>query len=172
MVFILLIIYLIALRLLELAIAKSNARYQTERGAIVVKDQYYPLIVITHVLFFVSLTIESYVTHQFDQSLPMVLFGVFIILQILRFWVILSLGRYWNTKVVINPKSGGLVKKGLYKYIKHPNYWVVFFELLVIPLMFAAYITAVIFPAAHIFLMTKRIPLENEALKKYSKMKE
>ncbi|MDQ0350815.1 methyltransferase [Alkalibacillus filiformis] len=168
MVYILLLIYLISLRLLELAIAKSNARYQIERGAVVVNDRYYPLIVTVHVLFIISLIIESYLTHQFNHSLSVSLLTIFIILQIMRFWVILSLGRYWNTKVIINPGGGSLVKKGLYKYVKHPNYWVVFFELLTIPLLFGAYITAVIFPLAHVLLMTKRIPLENEALKKYT----
>ncbi|GEN45112.1 isoprenylcysteine carboxyl methyltransferase family protein [Alkalibacillus haloalkaliphilus] len=168
MIYILLLIYLISLRLLELAIAKSNARYQIDRGAVVVSDRYYPLIVTVHVLFIISLITESYMSHQFNQSLSVSLLIIFIILQVLRFWVILSLGRYWNTKVIINPNGGRLVKKGLYKYVKHPNYWVVFFELLTIPLLFGAYITTVIFPVAHVLLMTKRIPLENEALKKYT----
>ncbi|MDV2580787.1 isoprenylcysteine carboxyl methyltransferase family protein [Alkalibacillus haloalkaliphilus] len=168
MIYILLLIYLISLRLLELAIAKSNARYQIDRGAVVVSDRYYPLIVTVHVLFIISLITESYMSHQFNQSLSVSLLIIFIFLQVLRFWVILSLGRYWNTKVIINPSGGRLVKKGLYKYVKHPNYWVVFLELITIPLLFGAYITAVVFPVAHMLLMTKRIPLENEALKKYT----
>ncbi|WP_188205981.1 isoprenylcysteine carboxyl methyltransferase family protein [Alkalibacillus aidingensis] len=167
MIYMLIIIYLISLRLLELMIAKSNARYQVERGGVEIKESYYPLIVLTHILFLISLISESYLSHGFETPFSITFFLIFVTLQLLRIWVILSLGRAWNTKVIVNPNEGLLVRNGLYRYIKHPNYWIVFLELVFIPLLFSAYWTAMVFPVLHVLLMLKRIPVENEALRRY-----
>ncbi|GEL76197.1 isoprenylcysteine carboxyl methyltransferase family protein [Tenuibacillus multivorans] len=166
MIYLALIIYLIALRIIELFVAHSNEKYQKEHGAFEVQDPYYRHIVMTHTLFFVVLIAESYVVHQWEQRLPIFIFGVFLLLQIFRFWCLISLGRYWNTKVIVQPNSN-LIVKGPYRWIKHPNYIVVGLEFLVIPIMFKAYMTGVIFFSLHLWLMNKRIPLENSALEQY-----
>jgi methyltransferase len=88
---------------------------------------------------------------------------LFWITQLARIWSITSLGRYWNTKIIILPGSD-LVKRGPYKYVKHPNYIIVGVELFVIPMMFSTYWTAIIFPFLHLLLMTVRIPAEEKAL--------
>jgi methyltransferase len=98
-------------------------------------------------------------------QLNYVLFLLFLLTQIARIWCIWSLGKYWNTKIIVLPGSP-LVKKGPYKYVKHPNYIVVGAELFIIPLLFGAYITAVIFPILHILLLRVRIPCEEKALNK------
>ncbi|PKR78809.1 hypothetical protein CEY16_03380 [Halalkalibacillus sediminis] len=156
--------YLILLRVGELIVAKSNERFQLQRGGILIPDPWYPLIVMTHVFFFIFLIAEwLYMGEGLFSSPSLILGFTFIFLQILRFWTLLTLGRRWNTKVIIRP-SEPLVQKGPFKWISHPNYWIVFGEFIVIPLMFGAYITAIIFPIAHILLMTKRIPLEEKSL--------
>lgn len=165
MVYLILYGYLITQRILELALAKSNESFQKNRGAIEVKDPYYPLIVLTHVVFLVALFVEAYWRHGLEASITYVWLGLFLILQFLRIWLIYSMGRYWNTKVIVLPEAK-LINTGLFRIVNHPNYWIVFFELLIIPLMFHAYWTAVIFPILHGLLMTKRIPLENRALRK------
>ncbi len=159
-------IYLISLRLAEILIAKSNEKYQKGKGAIEVEDPYYRYIVITHSLFFISLLIESYAAHQWNKEISLVIFIAFLLLQAFRFWCLGALGRFWNTKIIVLPNSR-LVKKGPYKWCKHPNYWVVGLEFFIIPLMFHAYLTAIVFLGAHLWLMNKRIPLENQALQQY-----
>jgi len=167
MVYFVIFIYLVMARLLELVIAKSNEEYQKKRGAIEIKDPYYPLIVLTHSLFFIFLLMESYFKHRFSEPILLFWLTAFILVQLFRYWCLFSLGKYWNTKVIVRPNSK-LVKKGPYKWIKHPNYIVVGLEFLIIPILFHSYLTAIIFLTLHILLMQKRIPLENNALKTYS----
>ncbi|MFK4997793.1 isoprenylcysteine carboxylmethyltransferase family protein [Bacillus sp. N9] len=69
---------------------------------------------------------------------------IFIMTQLARIWVIVTLGKYWNTKIIVLP-GAQIVKEGPFKYVKHPNYIIVTIELLVIPLLCQAYITALIF---------------------------
>ncbi|GAB3066286.1 isoprenylcysteine carboxylmethyltransferase family protein [Virgibacillus ainsalahensis] len=97
------------------------------------------------------------------------LLTLFIITQSLRFWCIYTLGRFWNTKIIISPQFS-LVKEGPYKYVKHPNYIIVGIELFIIPLLFDAYITAIVFPILHILLLTVRIPIEERAFKDTKKV--
>lgn len=159
-------IFLVFQRIFELLFAKSNERYQKKKGAIEINDPYYKAIVITHVLFFICLLTESYFTHYWLKPISIYIFIIFVILQFFRLWCIFSLGRYWNTKIIVLPNSH-LVSKGPYKWIKHPNYIIVGLEFITIPILFHAYTTAVIFTFAHYLLMRKRIPMENEALKLY-----
>ncbi|MFC0014637.1 MULTISPECIES: isoprenylcysteine carboxyl methyltransferase family protein [Allobacillus] len=159
--------YLILQRLLELRHAKSNEKYQKAQGAIEIQDPYYKLIVWVHTLFFLALLIEAYNHHQLQATLSVIWFICFILLQLLRFWLLQTMGRFWNTKVIVLP-GAKLVNKGLFCVVKHPNYWIVFFEFIVISLLFHAYWSAIIFPILHIGLMSKRIPMENRALEKYN----
>ena len=96
------------------------------------------------------------------------LFSLFIVLQTLRIWCIVSLGRFWNTKIIVLPRVA-LIKKGPYKYVDHPNYIIVGMELFVIPLLFGAYVTTFVFPILHLILLKIRIPKETEALSMLSK---
>jgi methyltransferase len=155
---------LILQRFIELLIAKRNEKWMKSHGAIIVEDPIYKWIILTHVTFFCSLLLEGYYTHQFSYPMNHWLLAIFMLLQILRFWCLFSLGRFWNTKIIVLPKVQ-LIKKGLYKYVRHPNYILVGLEFLIIPMFFYAYLTSIIFPFLHIFLMSYRIPMEEKALK-------
>src|SRR5699024_9972434 len=89
--------------------------------------------------------------------------GLFLIAQIVRVWCIYSLGRFWNTKIIVLPNVI-CIKKGPYKYLRHPNYVIVFVELFSIPLIFGAYVTSIMFPLLHLGLLAIRIPIEDRAL--------
>ena len=97
---------------------------------------------------------------MFDREFPSlwpVLFIIFVGLQIMRVWVIASLGRFWNTKILVLP-GAHVVKKGPFRFLRHPNYVVVSLEILVIPLMFGAYFTALIFALLNLIILSVRIP--------------
>jgi methyltransferase len=94
-------------------------------------------------------------------------FILFFITQWFRIWCIRSLGRFWNTKILILP-GAKLVSKGPYRFLKHPNYIIVGVEMVVIPILFHAYMTAIIFPILHLILLTVRLPVEEGALKQAS----
>ena len=159
--------YLILQRLYELRLAKSNEKYQKARGAIDIQDPYYHWIVWVHTIFFLALLIEAYFNHQLQATLSAIWLISFVVLQLLRFWLLHTMGRFWNTKIIVLP-GARLVNRGLFRFVRHPNYWIVFLEFIVISLLFHAYWSAIIFPILHIVLMSKRIPMENRALEKYN----
>jgi methyltransferase len=85
------------------------------------------------------------------------------ICQLFRWWIIKTLGRQWNTRVIIVPGLSRITA-GPYRYLKHPNYLVVAVETFVLPLIFGSWRTAVIFSVLNAFMMRVRIRVENDAL--------
>lgn len=161
MLFTLFIGFIIALRIVELIIARSNEKWMRAQGAIEYGQAHYPFIVALHSLFFVSLIVEYSLSDK--QHLYPILILVYMIVVTIKFWVIGSLGKYWNTKILRIPNAV-LVKKGLYKYIKHPNYVLVVAELLLIPLCFQLYVTAIVFGLLNALMLRIRIKEENRVL--------
>ncbi|WP_257144089.1 isoprenylcysteine carboxyl methyltransferase family protein [Bacillus sp. AFS002410] len=156
-------LFIIIQRVVELGIAKNNEKKLKQRGAIEFGQAHYKYFIILHSMFFLSILIENYFVQYVEIEFFTFLLILFIILQLARVWVISTLGERWNTKIIILPNEK-LVKDGLYKYIKHPNYIIVTIELLVIPIMFHAYITTVIFSICNLMLLKVRIREENKAL--------
>ncbi|QKE71920.1 hypothetical protein HPK19_03475 [Arthrobacter citreus] len=156
-------LFIIIQRVVELGIAKNNEKKLKQRGAIEFGQAHYKYFIILHSMFFLSIFIENYFIPYVEMEFFTFLLILFIILQLARVWVISTLGERWNTKIIILPNEK-LVKDGLYKYIKHPNYIIVTIELLVIPIMFHAYITTVVFSISNLMLLKVRIREENKAL--------
>jgi methyltransferase len=155
---------LILQRLLELVIARRNEKWMKEQGAIEFGMKHYQFIVLMHSMFFVVLLFEKITfSHEISAFWPLFA-AVFVCAQLIRVWAISSLGRYWNTKIIVLPNVE-VVRRGPYRFIKHPNYLVVSIELLVVPLMFGAYMTACLFTIVNIFMLSIRIPAEEKALR-------
>ncbi|WP_456274293.1 isoprenylcysteine carboxyl methyltransferase family protein [Bacillus sp. AK031] len=150
-------------RIVELFIAKSNERWLKGQGGVEYGQRHYKLMVTIHVLFFVSLLVEGSAGGESLNEYWVILFAAFLLTQAGRVWVITSLGRFWNTKIIVLPQAD-VVAKGPYKFMKHPNYFIVTIELIVIPLMFNAYWTLFIFALLNQFILSVRIPLEEKAL--------
>lgn len=159
------IIALVALqRLMELVIAKDNEKWLRAQGAIEYGKSHYKYIVALHTLWFVSMLVEYTLRRDVKlTNVSVVLVGVFILLQGVRVWTLSSLGKYWNTKILVVPNAQ-LVRKGPYKFLKHPNYIVVILELLVLPLAFHLIITAALFSVLNAAVLYVRIKEENKAL--------
>jgi methyltransferase len=155
--------YLVVQRIIELMIAKRNEKWILEKGGYEAGREHYKWIVAVHILFFVSLLLEVQFFQKHLTPFWPFLLPIFIILQILRVWVIVSLGKFWNTKIMILPNAEG-VAKGPYRIMRHPNYVVVTAEILIIPLLFEAYITAVVFTILNLAVLSIRIPEEERAL--------
>jgi len=165
MFFLIFIIFVILQRLAELVVAKRNEKKLFSLGAVEYDCAGYKVIVAMHTLFFISL-IGEYVFLQNGIGLSsfwIPLFIVFLFTQFIRYWALASLGKYWNTRIIILAGSPR-IRKGPYKFLNHPNYVAVIIELLVIPLMFECYITALVFTLANLIVLKRRIKLENQAL--------
>jgi methyltransferase len=91
------------------------------------------------------------------------LLAVFGLLQIARVWVIRSLGPYWTTRVITVP-GDPIVKRGPYRFVRHPNYVVVCAEIAVLPLAFGAIGIAVVFSLLNAALLGWRITIEDRSL--------
>src|ERR1700722_10782456 len=162
MAFILFISFIILLRIGELVLSKSNEKWLLQNGAIEYGQKHYPVIVALHVLFILSLIFEYYTKPTVSYSI--ILLVVYFLLLAFKIWVIMSLGKYWNTKIYHIP-GVALVNRGPYKFLKHPNYMVVIAEIAIIPLTFHLYYTAIIFTLLNAIMLTVRIKEENKILK-------
>ncbi|MCY8108253.1 hypothetical protein MOC38_06400, partial [Bacillus spizizenii] len=149
----LLIAILIAQRAAEMAVARQNEQKVKKQGAIEFGESHYPYIIIMHILFFLSLIAEVLLMNKQPSSWWIGIAAAILIVQAVRYWALCSLGAYWNTKILVVP-SAELVKKGPYKWMKHPNYTVVILEILLIPLLYQAYVTMCLFSIVNAVLLT------------------
>jgi methyltransferase len=83
--------------------------------------------------------------------------------QGLRWWCIATLGRQWNTRVIVIP-GAPRVTSGPYRLLSHPNYVAVVLEGVALPLVHTAWITAIGFTVLNAALLRTRIKVENAAL--------
>ena len=159
------IVFLIVIteRLVELVVARRNEKYVKAHGAKEYDSKGYKFIVLMHIAFFISLLLEYVLLNKGLNKFWIPLIILFILAQILRYWAITSLGYYWNTKILVIPNSTR-VTEGPYRYLKHPNYLAVVIEIATIPLTFSCYFTAGIFTILNIFLVRRRIFIEEAAL--------
>ena len=159
-VFYIIILFICLQRFIELLYSNYNTKKLLNKGAKEYYKKHYPLFIILHSCWLTSLIIFI----SPNSSINYILLSVFILLQFLRIWVLVSLGQFWTTRI-IRLKGAKLVTKGPYKWIKHPNYIIVFFELLILPLVFSSWIIALIFTIFNSLLLAYRIHLENKVLK-------
>src|SRR5436305_773841 len=131
--FILFYMVIVLQRIVELSIAKNHEKWMKQQGAVEFGSRHYYGIVFMHLLFFVMFFWEKVYFHRELSSIWIYLFGVFLMAQFIRIWAIISLGKYWNTKILVLPFAK-VVKKGPYRFIKHPNYLVVSIEFAGLPL--------------------------------------
>jgi methyltransferase len=152
-------------RIVELIIARKNEKWMKNQGAKEYGQKHYRAMVLIHFAFFVSLLIEGGIFHSGIHPLWEFLLTIFLLTQAGRIWVISSLGRYWNTKIIVLPHAE-VVASGPYKLFRHPNYLIVTIELMIVPLIFNAYWTMVIFAVLNQLILFMRILIEEHALKR------
>ena len=146
-------------RLLELAYASHNTARLRRLGAVEADANGYPLFVLLHAGWLLSLAVWAPAAAQPSG----VLLAFFALLQLARVWVILSLGPYWTTRIVTLP-GASLVRTGPFRYFRHPNYLVVIAEIALLPLAFGAVSIAVTFSALNLILIARRIRIEERVL--------
>lgn len=164
MFFYILIIVVILQRLIELNIASRNTKWIKEKGGYEVGEKHYKYIVFLHTAFFLSLFVEIL---YFEKTMAVwwwFPFLLFILAQAGRIWSLATLGPFWNTRIMILP-GAKVVSKGPYRFFRHPNYMIVTTEILVLPIMFQAYLTAIVFTFLNIIILSVRITQEENALK-------
>ena len=155
---VLLLALVTAQRLGELVLAAHNTRRLKAQGAYEVAPGHYPMIVILHAAWLIGLWALAW-----NRPLNLPLAAVFLAIEGMRVWVLMSLGARWTTRIIIRP-GAPLVRRGPYRFSPHPNYTVVAAELLVLPLAFGLWAYALAFTALNAAMLFVRIRAENLAL--------
>lgn len=151
-------------RLAELRLAKRNEAWAREQGAKEFGAKHYPLFFVLHTGWLIAFPIEAIVRGVGLGPYWWAFLAVFVSAQGLRYWAIGTLGKRWNTRILILPDAAP-IEAGPYRLVRHPNYVAVIAELVAVPLMFGATITALVVSVLNaILLFGIRIPAENRAL--------
>jgi methyltransferase len=164
-----LLIVLVAVgRVVELRIAARNRRALLARGGVEVAPGHYRWMVLQHAAFLVCCPLEVWLLGRpflLALGIPMLLLVV--LATGLRYWVITTLNGRWTTRIVVLPGSSP-VTDGPYKFLRHPNYLAVITEILALPLVHMAWITAIVFSILNALILRVRIRAEEEALSRMS----
>jgi methyltransferase len=159
--------FLVALgaeRIVELVISARNAHWAFARGAIEAGSGHYPAMAVFHTLFIVSCGVEAAILRRvFPGALGWIALTGALSAQALRYWAIITLGRRWNTRIIVLP-GVALMTSGPYRLIRHPNYLAVVVEMICVPMIYGCWITAIVFSAGNALLLRVRIKAEESAL--------
>ena len=155
-------------RLAELVIAQRNIAWSRVRGGVEIGAGHYPVMVVLHLALLVGCVVEVAVMHRpFIPALGWPMLALVIAAQGLRWWCITTLGRQWNTRVVVIP-GAPRIDGGPYRWIPHPNYVAVAVEGFALAMVHTAWVTALAFTILNAALMSTRISVENSALARLS----
>jgi methyltransferase len=151
-------------RLAELVISGRNARWSFERGGVETGRGHLPAMIALHVALLVAAPVEVLLAGRpFMPALGWPMLALVAAGQGLRWWCVTSLGRHWNTRVIVVP-GAALVRRGPYRWARHPNYVAVVVEGLALPLVHTAWVTAIAFTALNALVLRARLRVENAAL--------
>jgi len=151
--------FVTAQRLIELWWARQNEARLLATGGIEHGASHFPLMVLVHTAWLIGLWFIA--AHRPVEPLFLALF---LLLQIARLWVLLTLGRRWTIRIVTVPGER-LMARGPYRLLRHPNYAVVCGEVAVVPLALGLPIYALVFSILNAAVLAVRIPAENAALR-------
>jgi methyltransferase len=139
------------------AILSYNTGRLLARGAIEVAPGHYPLVVAIHAAWLIALWVWGR-----DQDVNVIALSIFILLQALRVWVLVTLCRRWTTRIIVLP-GAPMVTTGPYRYLSHPNYATVAAEIAVLPLALHLCLLALIFTVLNALVLAIRIREETRA---------
>ncbi|WP_307806956.1 isoprenylcysteine carboxylmethyltransferase family protein [Naasia sp. SYSU D00057] len=153
-------------RIVELIVSARNARWAFERGGVEYGRGHFPWMVALHTGLIVASFAEVVLAQRpFLPWLGWPALAIALLAQAMRYVVIGTLGRQWNTRVIVVPGMP-LVQRGLYKWLRHPNYVIVAVEGIALPLVHTAWLTALAFTVLNAVLLLRfRIPVEEQALR-------
>jgi methyltransferase len=151
-------------RIAELVVAQRNLVWSRTQGGLEFGASHYPVMVVLHTGLLAGCLAEVFLLHRpFLPALGWPMLAIVVAAQGLRWWCITTLGRQWNTRVVVIP-GAHRVTGGPYRFVSHPNYVAVVAEGVALPLVHSAWITAVVFTILNAALLRTRIATENNAL--------
>lgn len=151
-------------RVAELVLSNRHVAWSLARGGREFGAGHYPAMVALHSALLVGAVIEVLTARRpFLPWLGWPMLAILVLAQSLRWWCIGTLGRRWNTRILVI-QTMPLISAGPYRWMRHPNYAAVIAEGIALPLIHTAWLTALIFTGLNAWLLTVRIKAENTAL--------
>jgi methyltransferase len=148
-----------AQRVWELRIADRNTRRLVAEGGVEIGAAHYPLFIALHASWLAAIAIVT----PWTMVPNLWWLALYAVLQFGRLWVILTLGRFWTTRIITVPDAP-LVRRGPYRFMRHPNYVVASLEIAVLPLAFGQPWIALVWSVANALLLAWRIRMEDRVL--------
>jgi methyltransferase len=155
-------------RVSELRLARRNLARMLARGARLIDEPHYWMFFVLHVGWLLGWTVEAWLRGPtLAPGWPAWLVG-FVLAEALRYWAIATLAERWNTRIVVLD-GAPRIERGPYRFIAHPNYVAVALELVCVPMIFGAWLTALICTLLNAaLLLGLRIPAEVAAVRQAS----
>jgi methyltransferase len=147
-----------AQRLIELVWARRNTQRLLARGGIEHGADHYPLIVALHAAWLAAMVLFIPAGRTPDPAA----IALYLLLQPLRYWAMASLGDYWTTRIIVMPGAEP-VRRGPYRFLRHPNYTIVALEIPLLPAAFGAWMMAAVFGVVNVALLAYRVRVEQAA---------
>jgi len=152
------------LRIVELQISRRHQQEMITRGAAKVDEPRFRWMVALHTAVLLAAALEVVLLRRpFIPILAAVMFAIFLAEHVVRGWVIRTLGNNWNVQVM-DSTGLGVISSGPFRYVRHPNYAAVFAEMLALPLIHTAWITAIVGSLAHVAVLSQRLSTEERVL--------
>ena len=162
--FLILLVLVVALRIVELRISRRHQQELVARGAAKINEPRFRWMVLLHTTVLIGAALEVVLLKRpLIPALAAVMFVIFLTANAVRWWVIRTLGDHWNVQVM-DSTSLGVITTGPFRFVRHPNYAAVFAEMLALPLIHTAWITALVGTVAHAAVLAQRLSTEERVL--------
>ena len=149
--------YVIASRIFELILSNKNTKRLINEGAREYYESHYKFIVAFHLIFVLFFLVKSFTV----TNINLLYLYMFFVVQIVRYRIIYELGKYWTTRIIVVNKP--LIKTWMFRNLRHPNYIVVFLEVILISLCFNDFYSLIFFSSINFILICIRIFYEEKA---------
>jgi methyltransferase len=160
----LLVVVVLPWLLLETWRSRRHERALRAAGAIEPADDVYAWMRVVYPGMFLAMTAEGALATPACTTLVTIGIGVFLAAKLLKWWAILSLGRFWSFHVLVVP-GAPLVASGPYRWLRHPNYLALMGEIAGVALLMRAPFTGTGAALAFGALLVARIRVEDRMLK-------
>ena len=151
-------------RLVEMRISRKNQKRLAAQGIEKISEPHFRWMVALHVCVLVAAAFEVlFLRRPFLPALAAPMALLFFLANGIRWWVIRTLAGHWNVQVMASARLGA-VTAGPYRWIRHPNYLAVYIELVALPLIHTAWITALVAALANAWVLARRVAVEESVL--------